>query len=174
IVLARRGYLSQVRDQWAEAATYYEKAIDLEPEFPRARDNLGSVYGAQGRFDLAREQLLSAIATEDAPITSRIHTLHNLGEVYLELSQNEEACKSWDEAMRLGSTDTLAAVHKAMCSFIRGETDAAKQYYQHAVAVGRPEFDLTNDLVYRSVWRVGPKELDVARHLIGLLGNAGT
>jgi tetratricopeptide (TPR) repeat protein len=47
--------------QWEEAAAHHLEALRLKPEFPEARYNLGKIYAAQGKPQLAVDQFTEAL-----------------------------------------------------------------------------------------------------------------
>ncbi|HJX82881.1 MAG TPA: hypothetical protein VJ723_00910, partial [Candidatus Angelobacter sp.] len=169
----RKGYLAQVNGQWAAAADYYKKAIAKQTDFPRARDNLAAIYASQHQYQAALDQLLDIVSNEDAPAGSRVAALHNLGEVYVELADNTEACKKWKEATDLAREETLLGdVHTAMCSYLNGDLTRAKLYYRKAIVLTkrkRISVNLLDADTFRNKWKVGPKELETAQGLIKLV-----
>ena len=176
LVLFRRGYLAQkLQNDWNKAANYYEASLRKEPEFPEASNDLAAIYASWGRYDQAKERFQEAASTEDAPIESRSIALHNLGEVNLELGDKNGACAAWKQATELhNATDTerlLSAVHAAMCDYVNADISTAKTQYETAIELSRnrPSLNVADIKTYRDIWRVGPKELEVAGKLIELV-----
>lgn len=56
-VLNMQGYSHRKAGRLDVAVGYYSRALDLNPDFVRAREYLGEGYAAAGRIDLARQQL---------------------------------------------------------------------------------------------------------------------
>lgn len=176
LVFFQRGVVLQIKNQWADAADYYQKALNKAPEFPRARDGLAGIYGANHEYDKALGQLLSVVSIEDAPADSRATAFGNLGEVYLELGNRGQACSAWklaselDEKHRLADEEhLLVQIHTAMCSYVNDQLPTAKGQYIRAIELGkRQKLTLTTLKVYQDKWKVGPQESDVAQKLIEL------
>jgi tetratricopeptide (TPR) repeat protein len=51
------GYTLRKTGDYATSLTYYEKALQLEPDFKAAREYLGELYVETGNIEKAREQL---------------------------------------------------------------------------------------------------------------------
>lgn len=56
-VLNMQGYSHRKSGRLDVAITYYRKALNINPDFVRAREYLGEGYAAAGRIDLARIEL---------------------------------------------------------------------------------------------------------------------
>ncbi len=56
-VLNMQGYSNRKSGRLDVAITYYRKALDINPDFVRAREYLGEGYVAAGRIDLAQAEL---------------------------------------------------------------------------------------------------------------------
>ena len=52
------GYTHRKLAQFAEAISYYQQAIAINPNYAEAREYLGEGYVTMGKVDLAKEQLV--------------------------------------------------------------------------------------------------------------------
>jgi tetratricopeptide (TPR) repeat protein len=171
VVSFRRGYLAQANDQWAAAESFYNEALTKERDFPIAHNNLAAIFGSKHQYDQARIHLKDTIAKVDAPVNVRYVALINLGEVDLESSQSDEACKEWKEARKFAKDDDAAIeVYLALCSYLSGDMGPARQEFAVAVKLGRSQgMDLGTINFYRDTWKVGSHELELEGKLIKMV-----
>lgn len=82
----------------SEITWLFEKAIELDPEYAKAHENLGKIYYELGRFDEAEEQCLKTLQIEPQNISATL----SLGWVYL-LGQSDpaRAIPYFEEAIRV-------------------------------------------------------------------------
>lgn len=69
-MINREGFFLAERGQWDEAATKFEEAIGIRPDYANARNNLGVVLARKGLFDEAVDQFTRAL--EISPTDKRI------------------------------------------------------------------------------------------------------
>ncbi len=80
-----------------EAEACYRHALELNPDFPEALNNLGSISRGKGQFAVAERCLRKALSLKpDYP-----QALNNLGNLLGELNRLSEAENSYREALRL-------------------------------------------------------------------------
>ena len=58
------GWDVAVRGLWTEATYRWERAVELDPTYAAAWNNLGIAYEQQGKFDLARKAYEKALQLE--------------------------------------------------------------------------------------------------------------
>ena len=80
------GFIYVARDDFAEAAKYFQKALELEPDNHEAINNLGYVYEKMGRFGSAKGIYERALKLHP----ENVETIINIGKV-LELEGNFHA-----------------------------------------------------------------------------------
>jgi Flp pilus assembly protein TadD len=54
-----RGYATRKLGRTDEGIGYYLQSVALDPNYPQVREYLGEAYVIQGKYDLAREQLVA-------------------------------------------------------------------------------------------------------------------
>lgn len=166
IVLFARGRLSAAKDNKIQARDFYQKAVDREPEFPRARNNLGFTYAWDGDYKNAKNQFQASVQGVGAPITSRsLRTrLDNFAYACLELVENTNACQAWKQASEIPGAEEAARtfIGLAMCDYTSGKKDAALTNFRRAVQLNKKPIDIS----YFEQEKAGPKELEIARALI--------
>jgi hypothetical protein len=168
LALFCKGYTDGEMGNTSEAREYYVKALQSEADFPRARNNLGYTYAADGDFKGAKNLFEAAVVTLDGPLDSKAQWLHNLGSADLELNQSEKACDAWKQAAQLpGSANSfLAFWGLSLCSHLKKEMKESLDHYRKAVELGRREqYDLTKLSTFEK-WKAGPNELQIAKDLI--------
>jgi Tfp pilus assembly protein PilF len=169
LVLFTQGYLSAIKGNLVEARDYYVKALEREPEFPRARNNLGYVYAAQKDFKNASEQFQSAVLAITAPARSRHRYLFNLGFAHLELG-DPDASRDWEQAFALPGADTDDPWHFYMLAvhdYINGQKAQASEHFRTAIQLGSKQgIDLKDVSTFEKKQKAGPKELQIDKDLI--------
>lgn len=89
--------------QYATAVTGLRRALELDPGFMRAHDNLGLCYEALGRFDEAVRSWEEAIRLNDGQKTKSPWPSLNLGLMLTRLDRLDEAEARFREALRCDS-----------------------------------------------------------------------
>ena len=90
-------YFSQV--QLDSARSYYESAIALDSKFPKAYNNLGSVFAQQGNIAKAIEFFQKAIALD--PVYPEAY--YNLGNAYTDAGDTRKGREHLKSAARLNN-----------------------------------------------------------------------
>ena len=168
LALFCRGYIAGMRNNLVEARDFYKKALDREPEFPRARNNLGFAYAGLVDYQNARTEFEAAAMTPGAPIKSKALWLHNLGEAYLELGNNDKACETWRQASQLPriTATYLTEWGLALCAYSEGNLEKARQHYSQAASLGAAQKVDLRKVATVQGWNAGPKELEIAKGLV--------
>lgn len=179
----RRAYLAQqVTNEWDKALNYYDDAIKKEHEFPRAIDNRATILVWRGDYRAAEIAYQEIIHTEDAPLASRVYALNNLGELYLETDQKDEACRQFERAKGFGKIEVsaqmelLETVYSAVCKYLKHERRDARVTYLEAIEFSRRNhmnIDLTKLDTYTTKLRSGKKMVVIAAKLIELTRKKG-
>lgn len=131
--------LLQDLGRFDEAISFYERAVRLNPEHARCRNNFGAALLATGRLDAALEQCNAAARLDpDAPLVKV-----NLGNVYLQLKQYQEARVCFEKAVSLA--ENLAPGHFGLGAAEEGlgsPVEKVRDLYLKAIELdpGIPEF----------------------------------
>lgn len=83
------------------AEAEFKRVINVQPDDPRAYNNLAAFYAAQGNYNQARDYLEQALATDEKYAT----IYHNLGSVYAEMARG-----SYGRALQLDQKKALLAL----------------------------------------------------------------
>ena len=96
-----RGLAYYNRGQLEQSIAEYQKAIQINPNFAQARNNLGNVYYNQSKLEEAVVEYQRAIAIN--PNYAKAH--YNLGVVYHQQGKLEEAIVQYQQAMASNSKE---------------------------------------------------------------------
>ena len=101
--LANLGFIYYHRGDYKKALSYYQEALDLMPDFPRALHGKGRVYLKQGRYDKALIALEKA--ADKAPGNPQIQM--DLGRAYRHVHEYNKAYKTFKKAASLAKGSKL-------------------------------------------------------------------
>jgi len=177
VVLFAEGFAAAVGERTAEAREYYRKAVEQEPAFPRARNNWGYTFAAQGLYLQAKEQFEAAVEAANGAPTAGLGTwLDNLGYASLEVGDNTRACQVWTLAsgLALANDNPRASLGMAMCHYLKGEKDDSVFDFRRSVKTAenwnkaqKRQIDPL-DIHWYEKEKAGPKEMKIAKDLIQL------
>ncbi len=128
--LARQG-------QTGEALPLFERALELNPNYPEAHNNLGGVYYNLGRMADATQQFSEAVRLkpdyEEAHLNLGL-ALHNRGRL-------DEAMAQYRQALQLNPGDAEAHNHLGAALLSRGHAAEAIEHFRDALRIrpGYPE-----------------------------------
>ena len=98
------GQVANLRGHTEEAIAYFQKAIDVTPNFSSAYDSLGAVYFPRGDYARAAEYFERAVACNPMDLTARFF----LGTCWLKLAKPAQAAEQF-RAARTADPDYLQA-----------------------------------------------------------------
>lgn len=93
-----RGRVYFELEQWDHAEAAYLAVIDLEPDYPGVRHNLGNIYFFQRQYRRALRQFIQATESRTSA-----NSWHAAGAVYNALSQPDSAATAFKQAIRVDS-----------------------------------------------------------------------
>jgi Flp pilus assembly protein TadD len=126
------GYFTERRgdfDPLEEEMKMYQMALEVDPDFPRARNNLGVAHKRRGNVQAAIEEYRRAIAV-DAQF-AEAHS--NLGSAYYSLGRIEEAVKEFEVAARTAGSNAYFYHHLGILQFQRKEYRKAIHEFRKAL-----------------------------------------
>ena len=181
--LVRGMYLAR-QGHYAEAVQSFSIALQLKPEFPEARSELGAARIHQGKLDEAISQLQEAIRLK--PNDADAH--NNLGVALDMKGQIDKAIIQYQEAIRLKPDDPEAHNNLGIALGWKGQIDKAIIQYQEATRL-KPDYaeahdNLRNALLkkgqtdeaiiqYQEAIRLKPNDADAHNNLGVALGMKG-
>lgn len=128
--------LYQLEGESKHAEEYFEKALDLDEDYTRARNNYGAFLFEQGRYQDAYEQF--TIAVKDLDYDNRAQALVNLGRTALKLDKRQRAEASFEHANRLNPGLAVVKYELASLYFDEGDYAKAKQYLDAFDQIAKP------------------------------------
>lgn len=99
------------------AERYYQKALDVEPNYARALWGLGLIHLSTGKMDEARREFEEAV--KKAPTFAQAYL--DLGNLYQEEGQTQKAVSAYKKVLSITDTGPLAQSAQEALSAIRGE-----------------------------------------------------
>ena len=124
------GYLYEER-RMEEAMEHYQKAIQLNPNFPDALNDVGLALAAQGRFDEAIENYRKAIQMDP----NRFEMQYDLGLALAAENRLDDAIKHYYKALQINPNlpEVLDSLGNALAA--KGRFDEAIKSYRQAILV---------------------------------------
>src|SRR5262245_54685320 len=110
----------------------YQRVLLEDPGNLRARNNLGCLYDAQGRYTLALDQFEAAHAL--AP--ENLDVILNLGDALVALSRYDEGEREYRNAQRLDPARADSYVHLGALFFKRGLYAQSDEELKKAIELG--------------------------------------
>lgn len=106
----------------------FQRAINLDRDNSRARNNYAALLFNQNRFEDAYEQL--RIVTEDVDYSGRAIAFENLGRAALRTDRTAEAIQAFGRAVQLNSNLYISSLELAILSMSERQWSAALQRFQ--------------------------------------------
>lgn len=125
-----RGRVYFELEQWDHAEAAYLAVIDLEPDYPGVRHNLGNIYYFQRQYRSALTQFIQATESSNSA-----NSWHAAGAVYNALSRPDSATAAFEQAIRLDSL--YGPVHTSFANFLeeQGNYPEALEHSKIALAI---------------------------------------
>ena len=105
----------------------YRKAIRLDRDFSRARNNYAAFLFAEGRYREAEEQLEAVVA--DSLYNARPRAFVNLGLCRLQLDKPAKAEEAFTRALAMDRTNSVALLELAILRLAAEDIANASRYY---------------------------------------------
>jgi tetratricopeptide (TPR) repeat protein len=125
------GLVYYYRERYDQAIPYFERAIQLKPDFAPAINGLGNAYSAQGNWDKAIEAYQKII--EDVFYGTPHFALSNMALAYFQKGDYVRAEKHFLEALKLSPDFVNALGGLATTYLAQGRYEEAVQKLERAV-----------------------------------------
>jgi len=113
------------------AVSRYKRALDIDQEAIEATERLRDIYSQRGDARGAAEMLAHAIGLEQGAL-KRAALLAELGTLYRDrMDDVERAKESFEEALELDATCTVAGAGLARIACAGGDHEGAVRYFEH-------------------------------------------
>jgi type IV pilus biogenesis/stability protein PilW len=97
------GWAYYNKGNYEQAEKYYQKALDIEPDYARALWGLGLIHLSTGKMDAAQKELEEAV--KNAPTFAQAYW--DLGNLYRQRGQDDKAIAAYKKVMRLAPAGLL-------------------------------------------------------------------
>ncbi len=108
----------------------YQMALDVRPNFGRARNNLGVALRRRGRVEEAIAQYKAAL--EEDPKFAEARS--NLGAAYYSVGRTDEAIREFEMATRSGGSNAYYYHHLGVIQYQQGHFQEALQQFKKAIS----------------------------------------
>jgi len=110
---------------------YFDRALALQPKYPEARNNLGTLYLVMGEWDRAIACFKEAIG--DILYSSPQFAYNNMGYAYFKKGDYDRAIENYKRALRSSPSYTLCYTNLAQAYDAKGEFNEAVDYYKKGI-----------------------------------------
>lgn len=124
------GFVCDQTGRPEEARQHFLRALQLNPDFHRARNNLGAHYFRTGKLDLAEEQFRKSFESNSGDVTAS----HNLGLIYLSRGDAGQALRFLERAQALAPQDSGILFNLARCYFALQRSQDGTRLIQQLLA----------------------------------------
>ena len=131
-----RGRVYFELQQWNHSESAYLGVIDLEPQYPGVRHNLGNIYFGQRQYRKALREFLTASENHPAAMSS-----HAVGATYQALSQMDSAELAFRQAIQLDSLYGPAYTNMADLLEQQGKYSESLEYTKRALQLRSNHLD---------------------------------
>ena len=128
------GIIAAETGDWANAMTYFNKALHIDPGYATAHYNMGNTLARQGDYEGAVAAFKEAIHHDPEFLMA----YDNLGKSYFRLGKWDDALSAFDDALKLRPDFAQALVGKGVVYHSRGQYRLAIETYNKAIAI-RPD-----------------------------------
>jgi tetratricopeptide (TPR) repeat protein len=152
-------------DRPEEAIAHYSRALELNPRFAEAHNNLAAALMPAGRADEALRHWETAIEIESRYPDAR----YNLGSALLQLGRTPEAIAQLQVATQLNRKNADAFYNLAAALQQTGRREEAIAHYEHALRLKADDAEVLNNLAWLLATssdarlRNGPRAVELAQ-----------
>ncbi len=127
---------------WKDSIAFWKYVIEKEPSLALAHNNLGQEYISRGRFDMAIEEIRTALTLKpnDAGAYS------NLGAAYFSKGLFDTAMEQYRTALRLKPAEAGFHYNIGYAYLSRGQFDKAVEHFRIALSLRPNEAEAHNNL----------------------------
>ncbi len=108
----------------------YKMALEIDPKFPRALNNLGVAYKRRGRVNDAIEQYMLALEADPKFADAR----SNLGSAYYSMGRVEDAIHQFELATKTSKSNAYLHHHLGVIEFQQGNYEKAIRHFKKALS----------------------------------------
>jgi tetratricopeptide (TPR) repeat protein len=127
---------------WRDSIVFWNYVIDKEPSASLAHNNLGDAYISNGRFDMAIEQLRTALSLKP----NYPEAYNNLGLAYTSMGQFDRGIEHYQQALQLNPKFALAQYNLGNAYLSKGQFDLAIEHFQTSLRLQPNDAEAHNNL----------------------------
>jgi len=121
----------RVLGEYKLSLKYFNRALALQPKFPEAQNNLGTLYLEMGEWDKAIACFKEAVS--DIIYNSPQFAYNNMGLAYFNKGDYDKAIENYKRALRSSPSYTLCYSNLALAYEAKGEIDEAVANYKKVI-----------------------------------------
>jgi len=125
--------------RYAEAIVYYNRALEIQPDYDEARANLGNALAAQGKKDEAIAQYREALRINPNSMVAH----HNLGLALVREGKIDEALEHYRRAVEINPGFLEGQNNLGLLLASRGQYQEAMEHLRKAIEIS-PAFPLAH------------------------------
>ena len=110
---------------------YFQRALALQPKFPEARNNLGTLYLLMGKWDKAIACFKETVS--DILYDSPQFAYNNMGYAYFKKRDYDKAIENYKRALKASASYTLCRANLARAYEAKGELQEAGAAYRQCI-----------------------------------------
>ena len=114
-----------------DAQSYYQKVLELDPNYVDAHYNLGNIFNSQGEYQKAKDCFEKAIETD--PNNANAH--NNLGVVFEALSEYQKAKDCYEKAIEINPNYSSGHYNLGNIFNSQGEYQKAKDCFEKVIEI---------------------------------------
>ena len=148
-VLDRCGESCRSRGEYKLALKYFDRAIELDPQYKSAIANRGRVYRSMREYDRSVQDFSKLIELNP----KNAEAFAGRGETYRLMESYGDALKDFDRAIELSPKYEFALISRGQVYQEIGQYDKALKDFNYAIELDPKDFDLIiyRGRVYRSI-----------------------
>ena len=124
------GVIYQQLNQLPEAQAEFERAIQLDPEFPSPINGVAYIYAAQGHY----KEAITTLQRYAALSPGEANPYDSMGEIYLKMGDLDASCARYRDAIRAQPTFFSAYKSLAYVSALREDYETCLSYLDSVYA----------------------------------------
>ncbi len=137
-----KGYDADNLKLYDKAIEYYQKAININPKYVEAYNNMGIIYSKQGNDNKALEMYEKAISINP----EHASTYANMGAAYNNKGDFDKAIKLYGKAININPSDAESYYNMGLAYDHKGNYDKAIGLYEKAIS-----FNPKDDTAYNNM-----------------------
>lgn len=118
-------------DEYNLSLKYFERALALQPKYPEARNNLGTLYLMMGEWDKAITCFKEAVS--DLLYSSPQFAYNNMGYAYYKKGDYDKAIENYKRALKSSPAYILCRFNLALAYEAKGKFDEAVANYRKVI-----------------------------------------